>query len=401
VREIEVSIRFARSVAPDPFHRPHPNPLPRGRGRYAGRWLALVVCLLAGAPAAGQDPFADAVHAYTPGTNGGFGADLLPDIVLGAPRGAGLVMGSFDVVALGIGGSIVMRFDLPVICDGPGADFTVFENAFHSGSPAGPLFTEYGYVAVSQDGEEFFEVPYDATSGDGLAGRTAVLSHPDNDITPLDPAVSGGDAFDLADVGLDWAAYVRIVDVADAIPDTGDLPQFRIAPNAGFDFDAIAALHACDPSALGTPTPTFMPVAPTATPTAPLEAPTDNPTDPPSPTTATSANDTPTPTAVATDTPPVETPTLVLPTVTATTSPSIPGDLDGDGDVTGADADWLIIEFYDGDGDAASSAMGGGIASGPAADVNGDGRLTAADVVGMAIVAPSPARERAGVREMR
>jgi hypothetical protein len=357
-----VSIRFVRSVAPDPFHRPHPNPLPRGRGRYAGRWLALVVCLLAGAPAAGQDPFADAVHAYTPGTNGGFGADLLPDIVLGPPRGAGLVMGSFDVLALGIGGSIVMRFDLPVICDGPGADFTVFENAFHSGSPTGPLFTEYGYLAVSQDGEAFFEIPYNAASGAGLAGRTAVLSHPDNDISPLDPAVSGGDAFDLADVGLDWAAYVRIVDVADAIADTGDLPQFRIAPNAGFDFDAIAALHACDPSTASTPTPTSTAMAPSATPT-----------------------------AVATETPAAETPTLALPTVTATAPVSIRGDLDGDGRVTSTDADVLIVELYDGDGDAVAAAGGGSIASGSAADVNGDGRITGADLVALArAISPSP-----------
>src|SRR6185369_888810 len=170
-----------------------------------------------GDAAGAQDSFADAVHAYTPGTNGGFGADNLPEIVLGPPRGSGPVQGSFDVVALGIGGSMVLRFDLPVICDGPGADFTVFENAFHSGSTTGPVFAEYGFVSVSQDGEHFVEFPYDPVSHAGLAGQTPVLSNPNNEVDPLDPTVSGGDAFDLATVGLAWASYVRVTDVAGAI----------------------------------------------------------------------------------------------------------------------------------------------------------------------------------------
>src|SRR6185369_14126 len=154
-----------------------------------------------GDAAGAQDSFADAVHAYTPGTNGGFGADNLPEIVLGPPRGSGPVQGSFDVVALGIGGSMVLRFDLPVICDGPGADFTVFENAFHSGTPTGPVFAEYAFVAVSQDGVNFVQFPHNAVTHTGLAGQQPVLSHPDNGIDPLDPAVSGGDPFDLSTVG--------------------------------------------------------------------------------------------------------------------------------------------------------------------------------------------------------
>src|SRR5262245_58584415 len=105
-----------------------------------------------------QDTFVDSVVSFTPGTNAGFGADQLPNIVLGPPRGAGAVQGSFDVVSLGNDGVIVVGFDQPVICDGPGADFTVFENAFHSGSPSGPIFAEYGIVAVSQDGVNFIEL---------------------------------------------------------------------------------------------------------------------------------------------------------------------------------------------------------------------------------------------------
>jgi hypothetical protein len=307
-------------------------------------------------PARAQDPFADAVVAYEPGVNGGFGSDLLPDILLGPPRAGGPTQGSLDVLALGIGGSVILRFDLPVICDGPGADFTVFENAFRIGSLAGPLFTEFAYVAVSQDGVLFTEFPFDADTGIGLAGRTPVLSHPDNGISALDPAVSGGDLFDLADIGLAWASHVKITDVAGAIPDVGDMPQFTLVPNAGFDLDALAAVNACDPSAIDSPTPT-----PTHTqvPTAPS----------------------PTPTAVdatATATPPEG--TTPSPTATA----ALPGDLDGDGQRTDADELLLVAEIFDGDGDGAAAAGGGAIASGPAADVNADARIGAADVTALA-----------------
>lgn len=320
------------------------------------RRLAWITCGLltaaAAAPVAAQDPFADAVAAYTPGTNGGFGAELLPGIVLGPPRGAGLLQGSFDVVALGRGGAITLRFDLPVICDGPGADFTVFENAFHSGSPGGPLFTEYGYVAISQDGTTFIEFPHDAVTRAGLAGQTPVLSHPDNGIDPLDPTASGGDQFDLAAVGLAWASYVRITDVAGAIPDVGDLPQFSVAPNAGFDLDGVAALHACDPATIASATPS---PTPTATPPDGAATPTPSPL----------AGDT----ATASPTAPA---TSAAPTATAT-PPGRFGDLDGDGAVTAADALALVAEIFDGDGDAAATA--------PAADLNGDARITAADLV--------------------
>jgi len=323
--------------------------------------FAVSLCCAVAPSARAQDPFADAVAAYEPGVNGGFGSDLLPDILLGPPRAGGPTQGSLDVLALGIGGSVVIQFDLPVICDGPGADFTVFENAFRIGSLAGPLFTEYAYVAVSQDGVLFTEFPFDAETGIGLAGRTPVLSHPDNGISALDPAVSGGDLFDLADVGMAWASYVKITDVAGAIPDVGDMPQFTLVPNAGFDLDALAAVNACDPIAVDSPTPT-----PTHT-----QLPTD-----PSPTpTATAAVD-----ATATATPPeVATPS---PTAVA----DLPGDLDGDGQRTDADTTLLVAEIFDGDGDGASAAGGGAIASGPAADVNADARISAADVTALALL---------------
>lgn len=300
--------------------------------RHRSAALILAALLLAAATAGAQDPFADAVVDLAVGDGGGFGSDQLPGIVLGPPRGGGPVQQSLDVVSLGNDGVITVRFDQPLLCDGPGADFTVFENAFHVGTPEGPIFEEYGIVAVSQDGTAFVDLPYDPITHAGLAGRAPVLSNPDNGIDPLDPAVSGGDQFDLADVGLPWVAYVRITDPGAAIPDPGN----RIPPGdkGGFDLDAIAALHACDPALAASPTPTTTP-PPAATATA---------------------------------------------TAAATGAARRPGDLDGDGAVSEADRLWLVRELFDGDGDQRAAAGGGSVPSGPEADVNDDARVTAADL---------------------
>jgi len=49
------------------------------------------------------------------------------------------------------------------------------------------------------------------------------------------PAVSGGDLFDLATVGLEWASYVKITDLGD-IKQEGDW-------NGDFDLDAVVAVN--------------------------------------------------------------------------------------------------------------------------------------------------------------
>jgi len=325
--------------------------------------IRLIIALaLVASTARAQDPFADAIVSFMPGTDAGFGQEHLPDIVLGPPHGGGLLQQSLDTVSLGNSGVITLRFDVPVICDGPGADLTVFENPFHSGSTTGPVFEEYGIVAVSQDGEHFVQFPYDPVTHDGLAGRVPVLSNPGNGIDPLDPAVSGGDQFDLAAVGLTWAAYVRITDPGAAIDDPGN----HIPPGdkGGFDLDALAALHACDPAAIATPTST-----------ADQGTPVQTITSTPTATAIVNATAADTVTATATATAIETTPTATFAgTATATSLPLLPGDLDRDGDVDSVDLELLIAELYAGD-DA--------ITSDPSADVNGDGHITAADVTAL------------------
>jgi len=202
---------------------------------------ALVLAVLAMRGAALADPCLDEVVSFTPGTNGGFNQDLLPNIVLGAPYGLGLNAGSLDVVSLGTDGSITVAFTDNRIVDGPGPDFTVFENPFNS--PGLGIFTEVGVVAASADGVNFVEFPHGQDLS-GLAGRTPVYANADtNEIDPRDPTVSGGDQFDLATIGLASALYLRITDPGAAIDDVGNHFPTPGVGKSGFDLDAVVAIH--------------------------------------------------------------------------------------------------------------------------------------------------------------
>lgn len=188
----------------------------------------------AGAGCASEpDAFVDDVSLFEPGENAGFGADELPVVVAGPPRGAGDAAGSLDVVSLGRAGRIVVVFDDVIAEDGPGVDLIVFENPFSN-------WVETGVVSASEDGVEWFEWPCDVDSGVGCAGVTPVYSHPDNGIAAEDPEVAGGDGFDLADVGLPSARYVRVVDSGTNAYD---------GVTGGFDLDAVAVVNGVDVTA--------------------------------------------------------------------------------------------------------------------------------------------------------
>lgn len=238
---------------------------------------ALLLAALQGSPAASaaSDPYADEVVSYTAGLQGGFGSGDLA-VVLGPPQGAGLFQGSLDVVSLGLAdapgrGEIVLAFRDNRVVDGPGADLTVFENSFleiGAGNLSAAPFAEPGLVSVSQDGQNwhvFSTCPIgDALAGPywpGCAGIYPVLSDPtpatppawEQSTTPIEdlvgvpildlippsgapPAGAGGDSFDLAELGLGWARYVKIQSASFATGPVG-------ANNAGFDLDAVVAIH--------------------------------------------------------------------------------------------------------------------------------------------------------------
>src|SRR5439155_3171151 len=154
-----------------------------------------------------------------------------------------------------------------VIVDGPGADFTVFENAFLTrGLNTGGPFAEPATVSVSADGVHFVAFPCrtdEAPYYPGCAGVYPVFANardpnapsplvpttvPIADLVglPIDgftpPPGSGGDSFDLAEVGLSAVRFVRI----DAGPIKADLGGGL----SGFDLDAVAAVHSIDTAGL-------------------------------------------------------------------------------------------------------------------------------------------------------
>lgn len=180
-------------------------------------------------------PYARSVERFEPGADAGFNQDKLPDVVLGPPRGKGTQGGSLDVVSLGLGGELVLGFGDRAIVDQPGPDLIVFENPFWPGGDASLVYAELAEVSVSEDGETWLTFPCDA-AGDGAgnfpgcAGWTPTLAYDPLEILPLDPAQTGGDAFDLAELELPSARFVRIRDLA-TLEATGT--------TSGFDLDAV------------------------------------------------------------------------------------------------------------------------------------------------------------------
>ncbi|MCR9162065.1 MAG: cell surface protein [Nannocystaceae bacterium] len=178
------------------------------------------------------DPWADCIESFEPGPEAVFGQEFLPEVVLGPPMPpqAG---GSVDVLSLGCGGQITLAFDPPGIVDGPGDDLVVYENPFATGDTT---FAEPARVLVSEDGTTWRAFGCELTGlGDwpphGCAGITPVSGGDDGFI--------GGDAFDLADVGLPSARYVRLVDVSSAYFGTD---MWCTGGAGGFDLDAVEAL---------------------------------------------------------------------------------------------------------------------------------------------------------------
>ena len=112
-----------------------------------------------------------------------------------------------NVTSLGDGGQITLTFASPIVASQSGPDFAVFGNAFSPG------YLKLAYVEVSQDDVHWYKMPnYSltpapvATYGDnmdasnifGLAGKYVV---------------GYGTPFSLSEVGLQWASYVRLIDV--------------------------------------------------------------------------------------------------------------------------------------------------------------------------------------------
>jgi hypothetical protein len=186
-------------------------------------------------PAAPPTRTISCVDSFTPGPGAGFGQDDFPEIIYGDPKGGGEIRGSLDVLSLGMGGEIVVGFGGNGIVDGDGVDFIVFENAFYVGENPTHPWADLGEVAVSDDGVTWTTYPCDTTAYPftGCAGWHAVDANDTAGISSFDPAVAGGDQFDLKDIGVSQARLLRIRDKGTS----------SAAPSAGFDLDAAAIVN--------------------------------------------------------------------------------------------------------------------------------------------------------------
>jgi hypothetical protein len=227
------------------------------------RLMLCAVAVIGFVGVAGAEPFADRVVAHVVGTGGGAGENLLPGVVLGPPHGGGAFQGGTDTFSLGLGGSITLAFDDNVIVDRPGPDLLVFENAFlPTGLTTLAPFAEPAVVEVSGDGVDWHALPCALTEPPyyaGCAGVYPVFANADDPGAPsplvpstvpitdlvgvpvddfVTPAGAGGDAFDLAGAGLLAARFVRLTASPTTSPGLGGL--------AGFDLDALAAVHSVD-----------------------------------------------------------------------------------------------------------------------------------------------------------
>ena len=170
----------------------------------------------------------------------------VPERALGPAEGS-----STEVVPLGHGGHLTAVFD-PPIADGDGPDLAVFENSFS------PTFLELAFVEVSSDGVAYAR--FDSAARTPQAGGSFALTEPS--------AVHGlagvyrqgfGTPFDLAllrwhplartgQLDLSAVRYVRVVDVVGDGSTTDSFGRpihhpFPSVASAGFDLDAIGALH--------------------------------------------------------------------------------------------------------------------------------------------------------------
>ncbi|MDZ7309288.1 MAG: hypothetical protein ONB49_19835 [candidate division KSB1 bacterium] len=200
-------------------------------------------------PITASDPWADAVVSFKPGPGAGFGQNFFPDNVLGPPdpdptlTPANPSAKPQELLSLGNGGEIILDFTDNYIVDGAGVDFTVFENSFYIAGDTTQPFIEAAFVAVSMDGWNWVEFPWDTTTFAGFAGVTPTKDNQN----PTDPRVSGGNSFDLADIGLPFAKFVKLTDL-------GNLK--KEGPfNGDFDLDAVVAVNSMpgQPTAVAEP----------------------------------------------------------------------------------------------------------------------------------------------------
>lgn len=190
----------------------------------------------------------DTVYSYTFGSNTQFGQspEFFPQNIFGLPDSLARMdipsSSEQQICALGLNGTITIGFKGKMLRDMPGKDFTIFENAFEF--MAGRVFIEPAMVQVSKDGINFISFPFDSLTLQGCSGITPTNGNYDI----FNPLYSGGNSFDLSDIGIDSVIAIRIIDVSSLILNP-EHPLYSPIVN-GFDLDAVVGIHLQDNSLL-------------------------------------------------------------------------------------------------------------------------------------------------------
>ncbi len=159
-----------------------------------------------------------------------------PEAALGKAEGT-----SFDIVSLGRGGQITLKFDT-LIVNGDGPDFVAFENSLND------TFLELAWVEVSYDGKNFIRIPnYSLTSSTvgsfGAVDPTKVTGYCSKYFQGY------GTPFDLDSVSLDTIRFVRLVDIVGdgtAFDSNNNViyDPYPTSGSAGADIDAVGVINA-------------------------------------------------------------------------------------------------------------------------------------------------------------
>jgi hypothetical protein len=177
---------------------------------------------------------------YQPGSDVDTGWKT-PDKALGKALGD-----SYDIVALGNGGSITLSFNQP-ITNGSGYDFAVFENGISD------TFLELAWVEVSSNGKDFYR--FDSYSYTPSAVSAFGSIDPTNLYGLAGKYKQGyGTPFDLSELknisGLDLnnIAYIRIKDIVGNGSERDKSKRkiydpYKTIGSAGFDLEAIGVIH--------------------------------------------------------------------------------------------------------------------------------------------------------------
>ncbi len=190
----------------------------------------------------------DTVYKFTPGSGQNVGQDPMyyPNNIFGKPysKADSLVPASNpdDLCSLGMNGEIIVGFKNYSIIDREGIDFIIYENVMKN-QILNRYFIEPAKVSVSNDGVNWTEFPFDSLTLDGCAGTKPTISAN----LDIDVLQSGGNGFDLSQIGVTEIKYIKITDVSEIIKNNKKHPFYDVTIS-GFDLEALVGVNFKDNS---------------------------------------------------------------------------------------------------------------------------------------------------------